>query len=116
LEDVFKEGASHIALVFEIVAVVVIAVGGVESLWQLVAPIFKRVHDDLSLRKAWLCFARWLILGLEFTLAADVIRTSITPTWDAIGQLAAIATIRTALSFFLEKDMEKVFKKELPPP
>jgi uncharacterized membrane protein len=49
----------------------------------------------------------WLILGLEFMLAADIVRTAISPNWEQIGQLGAIAIIRTFLNFFLEKDIEK---------
>jgi uncharacterized membrane protein len=47
------------------------------------------------------------LLGLEFELAADIVRTAIAPTWNEIGQLAAIALIRTFLNFFLEKDLEE---------
>ena len=44
---------------------------------------------------------------LEFALAADLIRTAIAvPTWAGVGQLAAIAAIRTALNYFLERDIE----------
>jgi uncharacterized membrane protein len=49
----------------------------------------------------------WLLLGLEFELAADIIRTVVSPTWRDIGELAAIATIRTFLKYFLEKDVER---------
>jgi uncharacterized membrane protein len=52
-------------------------------------------------------FGIWLLLGLEFELAADIIRTAISPSWTDIGQLAAIAAIRTVLNHFLEKDIEK---------
>jgi hypothetical protein len=41
------------------------------------------------------------------SLGAAVIRTAISPTWTDIGQLSAIATIRTVLNYFLEKDIEK---------
>jgi uncharacterized membrane protein len=54
-----------------------------------------------------LSFARWLALGLEFELAADILRTAITPTWNDIEQLAAIAALRTALNYFLAKEIEK---------
>jgi uncharacterized membrane protein len=43
-------------------------------------------------------------------LAADVVRTVIAPTWMEIGQLAAIALIRTFLNFFLERDLEAAAK------
>ena len=49
--------------------------------------------------------ARYLSLALEFQLAADVLSTSIAPGWEEIGKLAATATIRTALNYFLEREM-----------
>lgn len=53
-------------------------------------------------------FATWLLVGLDFELAGDVIRTAIAATWSDIGQLASIAAIRTFLSYFLDKDIEKL--------
>jgi hypothetical protein len=38
-------------------------------------------------------------------LAAEILSTSVTPTWDRIGKLAAIAVIRTALNYFLSKEI-----------
>lgn len=49
----------------------------------------------------------WLLLGLEFELAADIIRSVISPTWADIGELASIAVIRTFLNYFLERDLER---------
>lgn len=52
-------------------------------------------------------FARYLMLALEFQLAADILTTTIAPDWDQIGKLAAIAVIRTALNYFLSKEMQE---------
>ena len=49
---------------------------------------------------------RWLALALEFELAADIIRTAIAPTWTEIGLLAAIVIIRTAINYFLQRDID----------
>jgi uncharacterized membrane protein len=54
----------------------------------------------------WRRYGVWLLLGLEFELAADIIETVISPEWMDIAQLAAIAVIRTFLNYFLEKDLE----------
>ena len=54
----------------------------------------------------WLRFGVWLLLGLEFELAADIVRTAISPSWNEIDQLGAIALIRTFLNYFLESDVE----------
>ncbi|WSZ37841.1 DUF1622 domain-containing protein [Streptomyces sp. NBC_00868] len=51
--------------------------------------------------------SRFIALGLEFQLAADVLRTAVSPTFADIGQLAAIAAIRTALNYFLAKEMDQ---------
>ena len=54
----------------------------------------------------WRRFGVWLLLGLEFELAADIIGSIVSPTWQEIGELGAIAVIRTFLNYFLEKDLE----------
>lgn len=41
-----------------------------------------------------------------FELGADILRTAIAPTWSEIGQLAAIATVRTALNHFLQQEID----------
>lgn len=50
--------------------------------------------------------ARYLAVGLELQLGADILSTAIAPSWDQIGKLGAIAVIRTGLNYFLTKEME----------
>lgn len=106
MEELFQEAANYVALALESLSVLMIAVGAVESLYLLVIPKIHHVDTHGSRRVAWLSLARWLVLGLEFMLAADIVRSAIAPSWDDIGQLAAIAVIRTFLNFFLERDLE----------
>jgi uncharacterized membrane protein len=49
--------------------------------------------------------ARYLALGLEFQLGADLLRTAVAPSFRQIGQLAAVAAIRTTLNYFLEREI-----------
>jgi len=63
----------------------------------------QRPATGLEGRQIWLRFATWIRLGLEFALAADILRTAVAPTWDDISKLAVIATIRTMLNYFLAK-------------
>ena len=63
-------------------------------------------------REVWLQYARWLIAGLTFQLAADIIETNITTDWIAIARVGAIAVIRTFLNYFLEKDMEGLRERQ----
>ena len=116
MEELFKTIAETIATMVEAGAVAVIAAGSAQALYRLAARLVAAPnHADLRPKTIWVKFAIWLVLGLEFELAADVIRTSIAPSWDAIGQLAAIAVIRTFLNFFLEKDIEKYLETYEPP-
>jgi uncharacterized membrane protein len=114
MEEVFKTFARYVALAVEGAAVVLIVIGAVEALIRVLAPGFTR-QVSLGVRKeVWVRFAMWLLLGLEFELAADIIRTAISPTWTDIGQLGAIATIRTVLNYFLEKDIENYLPAAAP--
>ena len=67
--------------------------------------IFKRSADEMQGWEIWLKFATWILLALEFALAADILRTAVAPTWDDITKLAVIAAIRTMLNYFLAKDI-----------
>ncbi len=67
--------------------------------------MIKRVADEMEGRLIWIRFATWILLGLEFALAADLVRTAVAPNWDDIAKLAVIATIRTMLNYFLAKDI-----------
>jgi uncharacterized membrane protein len=63
-----------------------------------------------------LSFARFLTLALELQLAADILSTSVAPSWDRIGKLGAIAIIRTALNFFLSREMKDERTSDEPAP
>jgi uncharacterized membrane protein len=54
---------------------------------------------------------RWLAVALEFELGADILRTAVAPTWSEIGQLAAIAAIRTLLNYFLQQEIDKAERR-----
>jgi uncharacterized membrane protein len=108
MEMLLRECANYVALAAELCSVLCIAVGMVETLVQgsIVVASRRQTARDAR-RELWAQFARWIVLALEFALAADIVRTAIAPTWDDIGRLAAIALIRTVLNYFLEKDMQE---------
>lgn len=57
-----------------------------------------------------LTLGRWLAVALEFELAADILNTAVSPTWNEIAKLAAIAILRTALNYFLQRDIDQESK------
>jgi uncharacterized membrane protein len=109
VEELFKEIASRIALGVELAAALLIAYGAIEALVGLVTPRKPAVDAKPfhKRRQVFLRFGVWLLLALEFELAADIVRSAISPSWSQIGQLGAIAAIRTVLNYFLEKDIKE---------
>src|ERR1700689_17792 len=88
-------------------ALVLIVVGAVEAFFQGLWTMFAS-QDGHHERDVWLRLGRWLPPGLPFQLAADVLETAITTSWDEVARLAAIAAIRTFLNYFLERDLDEV--------
>jgi uncharacterized membrane protein len=82
-----------------------VSYGAIQALAGVVGSAFRRDADEMQGREIWLKFATWILLALEFALAADLVRTAVAPTWDDIAKLAVIATIRTMLNYFLAKDI-----------
>ena len=111
LELHFKELAGLLALGIEAIAVVVVSLGALQALLRLFGLALSAGAEPRAAKEIWLGFAVWIVLSLEFALAADIIRTAIAPTWQDIGQLAAIATIRTALNYYLEKDIDAATRR-----
>jgi uncharacterized membrane protein len=107
IEEFFKEFAGFVALGVELMAVVVITVGAVEAVVGVIRQKSNQLSPFAWKKEVFIRFGSWLLLGLEFALAADIVRSAIAPSWTQIGQLAAIAGIRTFLNYFLERDVEK---------
>jgi uncharacterized membrane protein len=107
MEALFKEIGGYIALGLEAIGTLVIAFGSVQAVVGIIrARVGGPPKPFKEHRQVWVRFAMWLLFGLEFELAADIVRSAISPSWRDIGQLAAIAAIRTVLNYFLEHDIE----------
>ena len=101
----------HAIVVIDALALIVIFVGTVECFLRGVGLMFSYPSGH-ERRDAWLRYARWLVAGLTFQLAADIIETSISTSWDTVGRVAAVALIRTFLNYFLERDLAEVRERE----
>ncbi|MGH9480678.1 MAG: DUF1622 domain-containing protein [Terriglobales bacterium] len=101
------------AIGIEVLAALIIAAGAIEAVFGVVQSFARRPPAAGARKQVWLHFSMWLLLGLEFELAADIIDTAISPNWSDIGQLAAIVAIRTTLNFFLGRDLD-TFREAAP--
>lgn len=96
----------HLSGTVEILAAGVIAVSLLKFLYLYSLNIFKLDDTGAVNQKIRIQFGSSLALTLELLLGADILATAIAPTWDDIGKLAAIATLRTALNYFLERELK----------
>ena len=105
--ELFRELSGYLATVVEAAAAVIIAYGAVEAGVRVLNLLITRKNMQFSKEDIRLNLGQWLTLALEFELAADILRTAVAPSWNDIGQLAAIIVIRTTLNYFLQKELEK---------
>jgi uncharacterized membrane protein len=115
MDVLVKQLAHLVAIGCEAAAVLTLAIGAAaafgRSLWHW------RTYADMAFKKqVWLQFASTLALALEFALAADIANTAVAPSWGEIGQLAAIAAIRTLLNLFLARDIDAFSRPAGPGP
>lgn len=113
--DLLKQLTLWLASGTEAAAALVIALAAIEATVRSLGLFLRRsirdrnddddgTHD--AKEEIRLKLGRWLALSLEFALAADILRTAVAPSWDEIGKLAAIAVLRTALNFFLQREID----------
>lgn len=103
-EALLAAGVRWLRLIVESMGALVIGLGVILAITAFVTAVARRQTE--SYNGVRLTLARYLAVALEFQLAADILSTAIAPSWDQIGKLGAIAVIRTALNFFLTKEMQ----------
>jgi len=116
LETTMRLGTSALAILADAAGAAIIGVavvrGSIAYLVDLAAD-----RAGISPKEAIrLNLGRSLALALEFLLGADILRTSVAPSWKEIGQLAAIVVIRTFLNYFLQRELESAARRSEVPP
>ena len=96
----------------EAAGALVIFAGAALGFVRFVAVLVRRGANEFT--SVRLDTGRFLALGLEFQLASDLLRTAVAPSFEEIGKLAAVAAIRTALNFFLAREIRDE-REELKP-
>ena len=112
MKDLLTVIAFNVVMIIQIMALLVVAFGTLQAFIVSLRAMVTPSGAGHNFHNGYVQYARWLIAGLTFQLAADIIQTSFAPTWDEIGQLAAIAAIRAFVNFFLERDMEAQERRE----
>jgi uncharacterized membrane protein len=107
MEELIHQIARTIALALDTTAVAVVAIGSIGAAWHIVVALPRVARSHGEGKRVWRRYGMWLLLALEFELAADIVTSVVAPTWPDLGRLAVIAVIRTFLNYFLEKDVSE---------
>jgi uncharacterized membrane protein len=106
----------HMHVVLESVILVVSIVGALIVIWGILETLVgfigikvrfhavDAIHESERIRQR---LGAHLLLGLEIFIAADVISSVASPTWEKVGILASIVGIRTVLSYFLRMELKQ---------
>ena len=105
MRELLDLAIEYSSLVIDAIALIVVVAGTLEAFIRGIITLSSPNRSIQGGRDIWLHYSRWLVAGLTFQLAADIIDTSLTPNWDQIGRIASIAVIRTFLNYFLERDI-----------
>jgi uncharacterized membrane protein len=103
-EEFLRNAVAFLVRFTEAGAAVVIFTGGAVAFVTFVyyAALKRNPENFIRVR---LNLGRFLALGLEFQLASDLLRTAVAPSFEEIGKLASVAAIRTALNYFLNREI-----------
>ena len=106
-EDLLKDSVELLVRLVEAAGALIIFAGAVVAFVRFLDAAVRHRHEPHRFVAVRLGLGRFLALGLEFQLASDILRTAVAPTLREIGELAAVAAIRTALNYFLAKEIKE---------
>lgn len=93
------------SLLFGIAGATLIIYGGLKAIVRIILLEFHKIETTYThIRRA---FTSYLVFGLEFFIAADVLKTLITPTQQELILLGAVVVIRTILGYFLSRESKE---------
>ena len=109
------ESIHRVQVATEIISALIICVGVAIAASRLVG-VRLTAASDRQRRQSYqgvrLKLSRSLAMALEFQLAADVLATTMEPTWDQLGRLGVIAVIRTFLNYFIAREIDEEERNE----
>jgi uncharacterized membrane protein len=103
----FEEAMDNVARGVELLGIAALVVGLIAALFAGGRSLVKARSVEDSYRVVRTAFGRSILLGLEFLVAADIIRTvAVQPSLRNVATLGLIVLIRTFLSFSIEVEIE----------
>lgn len=73
---------------------------------------FTGKYSGLNIRRLRATFGTYLLLGLEFLIASDILKTVLEPGLNELAILGGIVVLRTVLSVFLNREIRDLQTEE----
>lgn len=105
MEEYLVTAVDYLRLVVEAIGATVVGYGVLAAAVMFVLTLLG--IKDYSNTELRLFLGRYLALGLEFQIGADILSTAVAPTFEDVLLLGAIVVIRTVLNYFLSKELER---------
>jgi uncharacterized membrane protein len=112
VEEYLITAVDYLRLVIEAIGAAIVGIGALSTAFRYALTLLGlREYTNTEIR---LYLGRFLALGLEFQIGADILSTAVAPTFDDVLLLGAIVVIRTALNYFLSKELERERREVAP--
>ena len=98
---------SWVVSLCQLLALFVIVTGIVKALIIYGRHIFTNSSSAIAFQGSRLELGYAFSLGLSFLVGGSILKTTITPSWNDLGQLAAIIVLRTVLNYLLLQAIDK---------
>ena len=97
-----------LATIISVISLLIVTYGAIIS---FIINELKRItgaYTPTNIRKLRAVFGTYLLLGLEFLIASDILKTVLEPTMNELIILGGIVVVRTILSVFLNKEIKEL--------
>jgi uncharacterized membrane protein len=103
VEETLKQALGFVVPLVEACGALIIVLEVLRTIVRYLLTFFRR--DPVPMRGLRVRLGRSMVMGLEFQVAADILKTALSPTWNDILLLAALIGLRTVLNYLLEYEL-----------
>jgi uncharacterized membrane protein len=105
MREIVRYASGWVVTVFHILAILVISVGIIKAMLIYFKDAMLGLKTREAIKESRMELGHSFSLALGFLIGASIVNTTVAPTWNDIGQLAAIIAIRTILNYFLLREI-----------
>ncbi|MGC9357093.1 MAG: DUF1622 domain-containing protein [Anaerolineae bacterium] len=97
---------TYIIVIVEACGALVVFLGVLRTVYRYLRVFLRRQTVNIATLRLQL--GQSMVMGLEFQVAADILKTALSPSWNEVLLLAALIALRTLLNYLLEREVEHI--------